>query len=94
MLHMIRPYDCSVLGLAALPLALTVDRVANGLTRPMFGWVSDCIGRENTMFVAFGLEALAMTAWLMLRHHPVLFVVLSGWSFSVGAKSSRCFRRR
>jgi OFA family oxalate/formate antiporter-like MFS transporter len=71
----------TVLGLAALPLALTIDRVANGLTRPMFGWVSDCIGRENTMFVAFGLEALAMTAWLMLRHHPVLFVVLSGVVF-------------
>jgi MFS transporter, OFA family, oxalate/formate antiporter len=71
----------TVLGLAALPLALTIDRVANGLTRPMFGWVSDRIGRENTMFVAFGLEALAMALWLMLRNDPVLFVVLSGVVF-------------
>src|ERR1700722_19839020 len=37
-----------VLGLAALPLALTVDRITNGLTRPFFGWLSDRIGRENT----------------------------------------------
>jgi MFS transporter, OFA family, oxalate/formate antiporter len=50
-----------VFGLAALPLALTVDRFTNGLTRPFFGWVSDRIGRENTMCLAFALEGLAMT---------------------------------
>jgi nitrate/nitrite transporter NarK len=44
--------DTLVLGMAALPLALTIDRIANGLTRPFFGWVSDRIGRENTMTVA------------------------------------------
>ncbi|HTH58565.1 MAG TPA: oxalate/formate MFS antiporter [Paraburkholderia sp.] len=71
----------TVLGLAALPLALTIDRVANGVTRPMFGWISDSIGRENTMFIAFGMEALAMALWLTLRHDPVLFVVLSGVVF-------------
>ncbi|HTI16434.1 MAG TPA: oxalate/formate MFS antiporter [Trinickia sp.] len=71
----------TVLGLAALPLALTVDRVANGVTRPMFGWVSDRIGRENTMFIAFGLEAIAMALWLELRGEPVLFVLLSGIVF-------------
>jgi MFS transporter, OFA family, oxalate/formate antiporter len=38
--------------LAAIPAALTFDRVTNGLTRPFFGWVSDRIGRENTMGVA------------------------------------------
>jgi len=42
-----------VMGMAALPLALTVDRITNGLTRPFFGWLSDNIGRENTMFIAF-----------------------------------------
>src|SRR5262249_23460695 len=44
----------SLLGLtmAALPFALSLDRVLNGLTRPFFGWVSDHIGRENTMFIA------------------------------------------
>ncbi|HYZ64371.1 MAG TPA: oxalate/formate MFS antiporter [Acetobacteraceae bacterium] len=71
----------TVWGMAALPLALTVDRFCNGLTRPFFGWVSDRIGRENTMAVAFALEGLAMAAWLMTSSHPVLFVLLSGLVF-------------
>ncbi|WP_428981043.1 oxalate/formate MFS antiporter [Lichenibacterium dinghuense] len=71
----------TVLGMAALPLALTVDRFCNGLTRPFFGALSDRIGRENTMFVAFLLEAIAMTAWLLTRGDPVLFVLLSGVVF-------------
>jgi MFS transporter, OFA family, oxalate/formate antiporter len=70
-----------VWGLAALPLALTVDRFTNGLTRPFFGWVSDRIGRENTMCLAFGLEGLAMALWLATRGDPVLFVLLSGVVF-------------
>ena len=71
----------TVLGMAALPLALTVDRFTNGFTRPFFGWVSDRVGRENTMALAFGLEAIAMTAWLLTRENAVLFVALSGIVF-------------
>ena len=71
----------TVWGMAALPLALTIDRVANGLTRPFFGWLSDRIGRERTMALAFSLEAAAMAAWLALHGNPVLFVVLSGVVF-------------
>ena len=70
-----------VWGLAALPLALTVDRFTNGLTRPFFGWVSDRIGRENTMFIAFGLEGIAMALWLATSTEPLLFVLLSGVVF-------------
>jgi OFA family oxalate/formate antiporter-like MFS transporter len=70
-----------VFGMAALPLALTVDRFTNGLTRPFFGWVSDHIGREMTMFIAFGLEAIAMTLWLLTRDNSMLFVLLSGLVF-------------
>ena len=70
-----------VWGLAALPLALTIDRFTNGLTRPFFGWVSDRIGRENTMCLAFGLEGLAMALWLAARSDPTLFVLLSGVVF-------------
>ncbi len=70
-----------VLGMAALPLALTLDRLTNGLTRPFFGWVSDHIGRENTMFLAFGLEGIAMAGWLLTLHNPVAFVLLSGVVF-------------
>ena len=70
-----------VMGMAALPLALTLDRITNGLTRPFFGWVSDNIGRENTMFIAFLLEGIAMFAWLQFRTEPVLFILLTGLVF-------------
>jgi oxalate/formate antiporter len=73
--------DVIVFGVAALPLALSIDRFTNGLTRPFFGWISDRIGRENTMVIAFALEGVAMTCWLLLRHDPVAFVLLSGVVF-------------
>lgn len=73
--------NAMIWGMAALPLALTIDRVTNGLTRPLFGWISDRYGRENTMFIAFGLEAIAMTGWLYFRNDPVMFVILSGIVF-------------
>ena len=73
--------DVLVMGLAALPFALTVDRVLNGLTRPFFGWVSDRIGRENTMGLAFGLEAGAILLLLVFRHDASAFIVLSGLVF-------------
>ena len=73
--------DILVLGLAALPFALTVDRLLNGLTRPFFGWVSDRIGRENTMGLAFGLEAAAILLLLVFRQDAPAFVALSGLVF-------------
>src|SRR5213078_2506414 len=73
----------SMLGLTlpALTFALSIDRFLNGLTRPFFGWVSDHIGRENTMFIAFTLEAVGIWALSVLGHDPVLFVLLSGLVF-------------
>jgi OFA family oxalate/formate antiporter-like MFS transporter len=73
----------SILGItmAALPLALSIDRVLNGLTRPFFGWVSDRIGRENTMFIAFGLEAVGIWMMSLYGSHPVAFVILTGLVF-------------
>jgi oxalate/formate antiporter len=70
-----------VLGMAALPLSLTLSRVTNGLTRPFFGWVSDRIGREMTMFVAFSLEAVAILILFAFIDQPALFVVLTGLVF-------------
>ncbi|HEX9463413.1 MAG TPA: oxalate/formate MFS antiporter [Alphaproteobacteria bacterium] len=69
------------LTLPALTFALSIDRVLNGLTRPFFGWVSDTIGREITMFVAFGLEAVGIWALSTFGHDPVVFVILSGVVF-------------
>lgn len=64
--------------LAAIPAALTFDRITNGLTRPFFGWVSDRIGRENTMGIAFLLEGVAIRLMLQYRTDPFLLIVLSG----------------
>ncbi len=68
-------------GMTALVLAITVDRILNGLTRPFWGWVSDHIGRENAIFISFILEAIAVFALLQLISHPVWFVALSGLCF-------------
>jgi MFS transporter, OFA family, oxalate/formate antiporter len=70
-----------VLGMAALPLSLTLSRVTNGLTRPFFGWVSDHIGREQTMALAFSLEAVAILVLFAFIDRPALFVVLTGLVF-------------
>jgi oxalate/formate antiporter len=67
--------------MAAIPAALTFDRVTNGLTRPFFGFVSDHIGRENTMGIAFILEGIAIYMMLQYRTDPFLLVVLSGLVF-------------
>jgi OFA family oxalate/formate antiporter-like MFS transporter len=73
----------SILGLTlpALTFALSIDRVLNGLCRPFFGWVSDQIGRENTMFIAFMLEGVGIYALYLLAANPFWFVILSGMVF-------------
>lgn len=65
----------------ALTFALQADRLVNGICRPFWGWVSDHIGRENTMTLAFGLEAIAKVALLMYASHPVAFVLLTAFTF-------------
>jgi OFA family oxalate/formate antiporter-like MFS transporter len=75
------PVSLVGLTLPALTFALSIDRVLNGLTRPFFGWVSDHIGRENTMFIAFGLEAIGILMLSTFGRDPVLFVILSGVVF-------------
>ena len=73
----------SLLGLTlpALTFALTIDRVLNGVCRPFFGWVSDHIGRELTMLIAFGLEAIGIFALYRYGQDPLHFVLLSGLVF-------------
>ena len=73
----------SILGLTlpALTFALSIDRVLNGICRPFFGWVSDNIGRENTMFIAFLLEGIGIYALFYLATNPLYFVLLSGVVF-------------
>ena len=68
-------------GMTALVMAIEIDRLLNGVTRPFWGWVSDHIGRENTMFIAFMCEAAAVFALLRLIHRPLWFILLSGLCF-------------
>lgn len=67
--------------MTTVTFAATIDRVLNGLTRPFFGWVSDKIGRENTMFLAFGFEGIGIYMLYLWGHNPVAFVILSGFVF-------------
>jgi OFA family oxalate/formate antiporter-like MFS transporter len=73
----------SLLGLTlpALTFALSIDRVLNGVTRPFFGWVSDRLGRENTMFIAFALEGVGIILLSQFGQTPVAFVILTGMVF-------------
>jgi len=68
-------------GLSASILAIQLNRVVNGLTRPLWGWISDHVGRENAMFAAFMIEGLAIWLWLQTIHRPVMFVLLSSLVF-------------
>jgi oxalate/formate antiporter len=79
--HEFKVANVLVLGMAALPLSLTLSRLTNGLTRPFFGWISDYIGREATMALAFSLEALAILVLFASLGNPALFVVLTGLVF-------------
>jgi MFS transporter, OFA family, oxalate/formate antiporter len=75
----------SLLGfqMAALTFAISLDRIFDGFGRPFFGWVSDTIGRENTMFIAFGTAALMLLALSAYGHIPVVFVLATAIYFGV-----------
>ncbi len=67
--------------LAALTYALSLNNIMNGVTRPLLGWVSDRLGREMTMFVAFLVEGLGIFALMVFGHSTIAFVLLSGLVF-------------
>jgi MFS transporter, OFA family, oxalate/formate antiporter len=67
--------------MAALPFALMMNTIVNGISRPTFGWLSDHIGREQVMFMAFSLEAIGILALGWYGSNPWAFVVLSGIVF-------------
>jgi OFA family oxalate/formate antiporter-like MFS transporter len=75
------PVSAFGMTLPALTFALSIDRVLNGVTRPFFGWLSDAIGRETTMFIAFGFEGVAILALSEYGHTPGMFVLLTGSVF-------------
>lgn len=68
-------------GASTLSVALIIDNICNGGARPLFGWISDNIGREYTMAIAFGLGGIAY--WLLgtLGHAPWAFVLFAALIF-------------
>jgi OFA family oxalate/formate antiporter-like MFS transporter len=71
------PVSLIGLTLPALTFALSLDRVLNGLSRPLFGWISDYLGRENTMFLAFALQGVIVLVLANFGTDPTLFVILT-----------------
>ncbi len=69
--------------MAALTFAISLDRVFDGFGRPFFGWVSDNIGRENTMFIAFAVAAGSLAMLVYQGQNPYVFVIFSALFFGV-----------
>jgi OFA family oxalate/formate antiporter-like MFS transporter len=65
----------------ALTFAAFLDRIMNGITRPLLGFISDRIGRENTMFGAFILEGIGIYCLWHYGKSPMAFVLLSAFVF-------------
>ncbi|MDB5489368.1 MAG: major facilitator superfamily 1, partial [Reyranella sp.] len=85
------PVNLLGLTLPALTFAITLDRVMNGVTRPFCGWISDHIGRENTLFIAFLLEGAGIWALWVYGHDPLLFVVIGGIAFFAWGETASLF---
>jgi OFA family oxalate/formate antiporter-like MFS transporter len=77
------PVDLLGFQMAALTFAISLDRIFDGFGRPFFGWVSDNIGREHTMFIAFGTAALMLLALSVYGHNPIVFVLATAVYFGV-----------
>ena len=77
------PVSLFGLQMAALTFAISLDRVFDGFGRPFFGYVSDNIGRENTMFIAFGIAAIAVVLLLTSGRNPLIFILATAMYFGV-----------
>jgi OFA family oxalate/formate antiporter-like MFS transporter len=64
-----------------LSAALVIDNILNGLARPFFGWISDRVGRENTMAFVFVLGAIAYWTLGTIGNTPVAFIITAGLVF-------------
>jgi OFA family oxalate/formate antiporter-like MFS transporter len=69
--------------MAALTFAISLDRIFDGFGRPFFGFVSDNIGREPTMFIAFGTAAIMLLTLSAYGHNPIVFVLATAVYFGV-----------
>jgi OFA family oxalate/formate antiporter-like MFS transporter len=77
------PVDLFGFTMAALVFALSLNRIFDGVGRPFFGWLSDRIGREYTMALAFLLGAAALFTLSQSGTTPVVFVLVTAFYFGV-----------
>lgn len=77
------PVSLAGFQMAALTFAISLDRIFDGFGRPIFGWISDTIGREPTMFIAFGTAALMLLTLSAYGHNPLVFVLATAVYFGV-----------
>jgi MFS transporter, OFA family, oxalate/formate antiporter len=77
------PVELFGMAMPALTFAITLNRVFDGVGRPFFGWVSDHIGRENTMAIAFVIGAVALFTLSQSGSNPVVFVLVTALYFGV-----------
>ena len=77
------PVSLAGFQMAALTFAISLDRIFDGFGRPLFGWISDHIGREHTMFIAFGTAAIMLLTLSAYGHIPIVFVLASAVYFGV-----------
>jgi len=73
--------DAKLWGLAIVPLTATLASIFNALSRIVWGWVSDRLGREYTMFLTFGVEAILVFLVTRIAGSPIAFVVLFSFVF-------------
>ncbi len=73
--------DAKIFGLAIVPLAVTLTSLCNALSRIVWGSVSDWLGRENTMFLTFGVEAVLVFLVTKVAGWPVGFLAVFSFVF-------------
>ena len=67
--------------LPLLTATLSIDNICNGFTRPICGFISDKIGRENTMFIIFTGEGLALLGLMQYGSNPYAFMTFAALIF-------------
>lgn len=77
------PVELAGIAMPALVFALALNRILDGLGRPFFGWLSDRIGREHTMAIAFTIGAAALFTLSRWGTAPVVFVLVTALYFGV-----------
>ncbi len=77
------PVNLAGFTLAALTFAISLDRIFDGFGRPLFGYISDHIGRENTMAIAFSIGAVSLLTISAYGHNPLVFVLATALYFGV-----------